>query len=73
VSRDEAVTAGLFGDVDADVAPRIGDIIVAARKAIAYYDSRSATDSGRLMVGQHGSWSDDEVRVPLLRFGAFAQ
>ncbi|EPR76096.1 Alkaline phosphodiesterase I [Leifsonia rubra CMS 76R] len=73
VSRDEAVTAGWFGDVDADVAPRIGDIIVAARKTIAYYDSRSATDNGRLMVGQHGSWSDDEVRVPLLRFGAFAQ
>jgi hypothetical protein len=72
VNRADAVDAGWFGVVDPDVAPRIGDIIVAARKAIAYYDSRSAKQSGRLMVGQHGSWSDDEVRVPLLRFGAFA-
>ena len=73
VSRDDAISSGWFGDVNPDVAPRIGDIIVAARKAIAYYDSRSPNDHGRLMVGQHGSWSDDELRVPLLRFGAFAR
>ena len=73
VSREEAITAGWFGEVDQDVAPRIGDIIVAARKAIAYYDSRSLNDRGRLMIGQHGSWSDDELRVPLLRFGSYAR
>ncbi|WP_237719648.1 alkaline phosphatase family protein [Salinibacterium sp. PAMC 21357] len=72
-SRADAIAAGWFGEVDSAVAPRIGDIVVAARKAIAYYDSRIANDHGRLMVGQHGSWSDDELRVPLLRFGAFAQ
>jgi hypothetical protein len=71
-SRGEAIAASWFGDVDPEVAPRIGDIIVAARRAIAYYDSRIPNDHGRLMVGQHGSWSDDELRVPLLRFGAFA-
>ncbi|MGV8876542.1 MAG: alkaline phosphatase family protein [Rhodoglobus sp.] len=73
VSRDEAIAAGWFGEVHPDVCDRIGDIIVAARKAIAYYDSRVPDDHGRLMVGQHGSWSDDELRVPLLRFGAFAR
>ncbi|MGV8851854.1 MAG: alkaline phosphatase family protein [Rhodoglobus sp.] len=73
VSRAEAIAGGWFGDVDEEVASRIGDIVVAARKEIAYYDSRIANDHGRLMVGQHGSWSDDELRVPLLRFGAFAQ
>ncbi|WP_341954717.1 alkaline phosphatase family protein [Salinibacterium sp. TMP30] len=72
VSREDAITAGWFGEVNQDVAPRIGDIIVAARKAIAYYDSRSLNDHGRLMIGQHGSWSDDELRVPLLRFGSYA-
>ncbi|MGV8857254.1 alkaline phosphatase family protein [Rhodoglobus sp.] len=72
VSRDDAIAAGWFGDVAPAVAPRIGDIIVAARKAIAYYDSRIPNDHGRLMVGQHGSWTDDELRVPLVRFGAFA-
>ncbi|QAV69542.1 alkaline phosphatase family protein [Salinibacterium sp. UTAS2018] len=71
-SRDEAIDAGWFGEVAPDVVARIGDIIVAARKAIAYYDSRAANDKGRNMIGQHGSWSDEELRVPLLRYGAFA-
>ncbi|EAR23745.1 conserved hypotethical protein [marine actinobacterium PHSC20C1] len=72
VSRADAIAAGWFGEVDTEIEGRIGDIIVAARKAIAYYDSRVANEHGRQMVGQHGSWSDDELRVPLLRFGAFA-
>jgi hypothetical protein len=57
--------------VDAEVAPRIGDLIVAARKRIAYYDSRAASQKGRSMIGQHGSWSPEETTVPLLRFGAY--
>lgn len=72
-TRDEAVEAGWFGAVRPEVTPRIGDLIVAARKGIAYYDSRTASDRSRAMVGQHGSWSPAEVRVPLLRFGAFAR
>lgn len=72
-TRDEAIDAGWFGSVRADVSPRIGDLLVAARKSIAYYDSRVPGNNGRSMVGQHGSWSPAEVRVPLLRFGAFAR
>lgn len=73
VSRSEAVESGWFGpSVDGAVIPRIGDIIVAARKGIAYYDSRVSSRTGRSMVGQHGSWSSDELNIPLLRFGAFA-
>lgn len=73
-SRDEAVAAGWFGErVDDEVMPRIGDIIVAARKNIAYYDSRPVKQSARSMVGQHGSFSPAEMAVPLLRFGAFAR
>ena len=56
--------------MDADVAPRIGDVIVAARKAVAYYQHEH--DGGRSMIGQHGSISPDELRDPLLRFAAFA-
>jgi len=72
-SRADAISAGWFGEVHVDVADRIGDVIVAARKSIAYYDSRVTNRNGRNMVGQHGSWSDEELRVPLLRFGAFAR
>lgn len=71
LTRDQAIDAGWFGDVDDAVRPRIGDIIVAASKNIVYYDSRKSHDPARRMVGQHGSWSPDELTVPLLRFGAF--
>jgi len=72
VTRDEAIDAGWFGPVSPEVRPRIGDLLVAARKAIAYYDGRDPDRHGQNMVGQHGSWSPAERRVPLLRFGAFA-
>lgn len=72
-TRSEAIEAGWFGSVDPEVAPRIGDILVAARKAIAYYDGRAASAHGRSMVGQHGSWSPAELKIPLLRYGAFAR
>ncbi|MFF2052082.1 alkaline phosphatase family protein [Leifsonia sp. NPDC058194] len=72
-TRAEAVDAGWFGPVvDAAVAPRIGDVLVATRKRIAYYDGRDASRTGRNMVGQHGSLTAEETRVPLLRFGAAA-
>jgi hypothetical protein len=68
-TRAEAVAAGWFGDVDAEVLPRIGDVLVAARRAHAFYVD--GDDTARRMVGQHGSISPDESTVPLLRFGAF--
>jgi hypothetical protein len=70
-TRAEAVAAGLFGRVDEAVLPRIGDVIVAARKAVAYYDSRESNQSARSMIGQHGSLTDEELRVPVIRDGAF--
>jgi len=72
-TRDEAITAGWFGEVAPHVAPRIGDLLVAARKNVAYYDSRTPHSTGGGMIGQHGSWSPAEVQVPLVRFGAFAR
>jgi predicted AlkP superfamily pyrophosphatase or phosphodiesterase len=69
-TRDEAVAAGWFGTVDAEVLPRIGDVLVAARSHHAYY--ADADDGGRGMIGQHGSLTPAETAIPLLRFGAFA-
>lgn len=71
-TRHEAIDAGWFGEVDPAVLPRIGDVLVAARKAVAYYTESAFAGSAGRMVGQHGSWTDAETRVPLLRFGAFA-
>ncbi len=72
MTRDEAVAADLFGAVDDDVRPRIGDVLVAARGRFAYYDDREADKRPQRMVGQHGSLTDEERTVPLLRLGAFA-
>ncbi|GAA1697494.1 alkaline phosphatase family protein [Microcella alkalica] len=72
VSRDEAIAADWFGHVAPEVAPRIGDVLVAARSRVAYYDERTATPRALAMVGQHGSFSPEETRIPLARWGAFA-
>lgn len=73
-TRDEAVAAGWFGPaVDPEVLPRIGDLLVVARKNVVYYDERTATARSRQMVGQHGALSAAETAVPLLRFGAYAR
>ena len=72
VTRDEAIAAGWFGKVDDAVRRRIGDVLIAARGSIAYYDDRTASASARAMVGQHGSFSPEETRIPLARWGAFA-
>ncbi|MET0734130.1 MAG: nucleotide pyrophosphatase/phosphodiesterase family protein [Microbacterium sp.] len=72
MSRDEAIAAGLFGPVDDAVRERIGDVLVAARAAIAYYDDREADKAPQNMIGQHGSLTNEERVVPLLRLGAIA-
>jgi hypothetical protein len=69
-TRDEAIAADWFGEVDDAVRPRIGDVLVAARKHYAFYTDPD--DSARRMIGQHGSLTNDELSIPLLRFGAFA-
>ncbi|RLK49455.1 alkaline phosphatase family protein [Microbacterium telephonicum] len=73
LTRDEAIAAGLFGVVvDPEVAVRIGDVLVAARASIAYYDDRLADKRAQGMIGQHGSLTDQERIVPLIRLGAYA-
>jgi hypothetical protein len=73
VTREEAVEAGWFGPVHPVVSPRIGDVLVAARKGVVWYDGRGSGGQAGSMIGQHGSWSSDETQVPLRRFGAFAR
>ncbi|KAA9110517.1 alkaline phosphatase family protein [Microbacterium rhizomatis] len=73
MSREEAIGAGIFGPViDAAVEPRIGDVVVAARTSVAYYDDRLTDKGPQRMVGQHGSLTDQERTVPLIPLGAFA-
>lgn len=66
VTRDEAIDAGWFGDRVADaVRPRIGDVVAAARGDAAIV-RRTAEPMESSLVGQHGSLTRAEQRVPLL-------
>ncbi|MBX7434502.1 alkaline phosphatase family protein [Mycobacterium sp. Y57] len=63
---DEAIEAGWFGErVDDAVRPRIGDVVVAARGASGVL-RRTAEPIESAMVGQHGSVTEAEQRIPLL-------
>lgn len=66
VPRDEAITAGWFGErVGDDVLPRIGDVVAAARGNTALV-RRKVEPLESSLVGHHGSMTDAEQRVPLL-------
>jgi len=73
LGRDEAIDAGVYGPVADEVRDRIGDILIAARAGIAYYDRREPNRQAEAMIGQHGSLTDEETRVPLIRAGAYAR
>ncbi|PSL39430.1 putative AlkP superfamily pyrophosphatase or phosphodiesterase [Labedella gwakjiensis] len=71
-TREVAVAAGWFGgEVASEVLDRIGDVLVAPRKRVAFYDDRFGEDLGRRMVGQHGSLTPEERSVPLIRLAAW--
>lgn len=69
-TREELAATGVLGEWSAEHAARLGDLLVAARARVAYY--LDAEDPARDMIGQHGSLTPEELRVPLLRLGAFA-
>lgn len=66
VSRDEAIEAGWFGAaVDDRVRPRIGDVVAATRDRAALV-RRTTEPMESSLIGQHGSLTSAEQRVPLL-------
>lgn len=69
VTRDDAVAAGWFGPRVSDEAwARIGDVVAAARGSAGVL-RRSAEPVESSLVGQHGSLTDAEQRIPLLLAG----
>ncbi len=65
LSRDEAIAAGWFGEVEDRVRPRIGDVVIAALGTTAV-ECRRDFPMEPLMVGWHGSLTPAEMLVPLL-------
>ena len=78
LTSDEAVAAGWFGATGADastgavggVMSRVGEVLVAALDDLAVVDTERDEKAALSMVGQHGSVTDAETAVPLLRLHA---
>lgn len=64
-SRAEAIAEGWYGPTVTDAsAGRLGDVLLAAKGTYAFNDPN---DSGPyVLVGRHGSLTEDEMLVPLL-------
>jgi hypothetical protein len=71
LGRTEAVEAGWFGPrVDAAVLDRIGDVVAIATGAGSVVATTTEPHFLAKMIGMHGSLSEDELVVPLLRVRA---
>ncbi|MFM5904087.1 MAG: alkaline phosphatase family protein [Microbacteriaceae bacterium] len=55
--------------VQGSVSRTLPDLVVLARSSVAFYDRRTAKPSSLKMIGHHGSITDSETRVPLIRLG----
>lgn len=69
LTREQARQRGWFGPVEERVSGRIGDVLVAMHSDIALYHRDRVGRAPMEMVGQHGSLTEAERRVPLLRLG----
>lgn len=66
LDKREALEAGWFGPVEDRVLSRIGDVLVAVHGPIALFHTAQSGEAPLSMVGQHGSLTDAERKIPLL-------
>jgi hypothetical protein len=67
-SRDDAVAAGLFGNVRPDHLPRIGDVVVSCLGDTAVLASAHEPPEVAQLIGFHGAGNPVEMAIPLITF-----
>jgi hypothetical protein len=67
-SRDDAVAAGLFGNVLPDHLPRIGDVVVSCLGDTAVLASAHEPPEVARLIGLHGAATPVEMAIPLITF-----
>jgi hypothetical protein len=67
-TRDDAVAAGLFGNVRPDHLPRIGDVVVTCLGDTAVLASAHEAPEWAQLVGFHGAATPAEMAIPLITF-----
>jgi len=68
LTREGAVSEGLFGEVHPDMIDRIGDLVVLPSEGVIV-GSRSFDPLLSSLAGQHGGLTDVERRIPALILG----
>jgi hypothetical protein len=66
LSRDEAVTSGLFGAVRPEHAARIGDVVVVCTADTAVLATDREPPEVAQLVGFHGAATPAEMAIPLI-------
>jgi hypothetical protein len=64
--RADAVAADWLGPVAEHVVPWVGDVLVAPRGRLTIVDSRTQTAPSLTLEGVHGSFTPEEMTVPLV-------
>jgi hypothetical protein len=67
-SRDDAVAAGLFGNVLPEHLPRIGDVVVSCLGDTAVLASTHEPPEVAQLIGLHGAATPAEMAIPLITF-----
>lgn len=72
LTRDQIVDEALVGVVHPEVAPRIGDIVIACLETLVVYRESTSSPMSKAMIGQHGSFTTDEREIPVIPLGSWA-
>jgi predicted AlkP superfamily pyrophosphatase or phosphodiesterase len=71
-TKDAIIEAGWYGQTTDTARGRMPDLFLIANGETALYHRDFAKPKSLKMIGQHGALSDDELLVPLLKFGAYS-
>ena len=71
-TKDAIIEAGWYGETTDTARGRMPDLFLIANGETALYHRDCAKPKSLKMIGQHGALSDDELLVPLLKFGAYS-
>ncbi len=70
-THQELVDSGWVASGDAVITDYVPDVYLIWHKDYVGYDRRTAKPHHLKLIGQHGSITDHETRIPLVKFGSF--
>lgn len=72
VTPKAAIEAGWMSAAHPRVLEYLPDLLVVSNKLVAVYHRKFSSLKSRSMVGHHGSWTSEEMQIPLLKLGLWA-